>query len=74
MSDFNLFIYKIFFKSDLIQFHLYLIFIKSYLHLLYQKNLLQNLNLAKKIILLTFTQNEWFFTILFIKVFQFVFI
>ena len=55
MRDINLFIYKIFSSSDLIQFHLYLIFIKSYLHLLYQKNLLQ---LATKIILLAFTKNE----------------
>ena len=29
MSDFNLFIYKIFYSSDLIQFHLYLIFFKK---------------------------------------------
>ena len=58
MSDINLFIYKIFSSSDLIQFHLYLIFKKSYLHLLYQKNLLQNFNLAIKIILLAFTKNE----------------
>ena len=50
MSDFNLFIYKIFSSSNLIQFHLYLILKKSYLHLLYQKNLLQNFNLATKII------------------------
>ena len=50
MSDFNLFIYKIFSLSDLIQFHLYLIFKKGYLHLLYQKNLLQNFNLGTKII------------------------
>ena len=75
MSDFNLFIYKIFSSSDLIQFHLYLIFKKkNYLHLLYQKNLLQNFNLATKIILLVFTKNELIFTILFTKVFQFVFI
>ena len=50
MSDFNLLIYKIFSSSDLIQFHLNLIFKKSYLHLLYQKNLLQNFNLVTKII------------------------
>ena len=51
MSDFNLFffIYKTFSSSDLIQFHLYLIFKKSYLHLLYEKNLLQNFNLGTKI-------------------------
>ena len=30
MSDFNLFIYKIFSSSDLIQSHLYLIFKKSF--------------------------------------------
>ena len=36
------------------QFHLYLIFKKIYLYLLYQKNLLQNFNLATKIILLVF--------------------
>ena len=42
-------------------------FKKSYLHLLYQKNLLQNFNLAIKIILLVFTKNEWIFTILFKK-------
>ena len=51
MSDFNLFIYKIFSLSDLIQFQLYLIFEKKcYLHLLYQNNLLQNFNLGVKII------------------------
>ena len=55
MSDFSLFIYKIFSSSDVIQFQ-YLIFKKSYLHLLYQKNLLQNFNLATKI--------KWNFTIL----------
>ena len=75
MSGFNLFIYKIFSSSDLIQFHLYLIFKKkNYLHLLYQKNLLQNFNLATKLFLLVFTKNEWIFKILFTKVFQFVFI
>ena len=58
MSDFNSFIYKIFSLSDFIQFHLYLIFKKSYLHLLYQKNLLQNFNLATKLFLLVFTKNE----------------
>ena len=74
MSDFNSFIYKIFSLSDLIQFLLYLIFKKSYLHLLYQKNLIQNFNLATKLFLLVFTKNESIFTILFTKVFQFVFI
>ena len=74
MSDFNSFIYKIFSLSDFIQFHLYLIFKKSYLHLLYQKNLIQNFNLATKLFLLVFTKNESIFTILFTKVFQFVFI
>ena len=76
MSDFNLFICKIFSSSDLVQFHLYLIFKKSYLHLLYQNNLLQKFNLATKIILFAFTKKkkEWIFTILFEKVFQFVFI
>ena len=54
MSNFNLFIYKIFSSSDLIQFHLYLIFKKIYLHLLYQKNLLQNFNLTTKIIFTCF--------------------
>ena len=44
MSDFNLFIYKIFSSSDLIQFLSYSILKKNYLHLLYQKNLLQNFN------------------------------
>ena len=34
MSDFNLFIYKIFYSSDLIQFHLYLIFLKKRLFIL----------------------------------------
>ena len=58
MSDFNLFIYKIFSSSDLIQFHLYLIFKKSYLHLLYQNNLLQKFNLATKIILFAFTKKK----------------
>ena len=46
---------------------------KYYLHLLYQKNLLQNFNLTTTIILLAFTKNEWFFTILFTKVSQFDF-
>ena len=54
MSNFNLFIYKIFSSSDLIQFHLYLIFKKIYFHLLYQKNLLQNFNLTTKIIFTCF--------------------
>ena len=40
--------------NDLIQLYLYLIFKKSYLYLLYQKKLLQNFNLATKIILLAF--------------------
>ena len=71
MSDFNLFIYKIFSSSDLIQFHLYLIFKKSYLHLLYQNNLLQNFNLVTKMIFTRFYKK---ITILFTKVFQFVFI
>ena len=74
MSDFNSFIYKIFSLSDFIQFHLYLIFKKSYLHLLYQKILIQNFNLATKLFLLVFTKRESIFTILFTKVFQFVFI
>ena len=56
MSDFNLFIYKIFYSSDLIQFHLYLIFKKSYLHLLYQKNLFQISIWQQKLFLLIFTK------------------
>ena len=71
MSDFNLFIYKIFSLSDLIQFNLYLIFQKSYFHLLYQNNLLQNFNLVTKMIFTRFYKK---ITILFTKVFQFVFI
>ena len=58
MSNFNLFIYKIFSSSDLIQFHLYLIFKKIYLHLLYQKNLLQNFNLTTKIIFTCFYKKK----------------
>ena len=53
--------FNLFSINDLIQFHLYLIFKKkSYLYLLYQKNLLQNLNLATKIILLVFLENNEF--------------
>ena len=48
MSDFNLFMYKIFSSSDLIQFSKHKK--KNYLHLMYQKNLLQNFNLGTKII------------------------
>ena len=58
MNDFNLFIYKIFSSSDLIQFYLYFIFKKSYLQLLYQKNLLQNFNLATKIIFTCFYKKK----------------
>ena len=45
--------FNLFSINDLIKFHLHLIFFlkkkKSYLHLLYQKNLLQNFNLSTKI-------------------------
>ena len=58
MSDFNSFIYKIFSLSDLIQFLLYLIFKKSYLHLLYQNNLLQNFNLVTEIIFTCFYKKK----------------
>ena len=79
INDYNLFIYKkrsfnLFSINYLIQFHLYLIFKKSYLYLLYQKNLLKNFNLATKIILLDFFRKWWIFTILFTKVFWFIFI
>ena len=82
MSDFNLFIYKIFSSSDLIQFHLYLIFKKSYLHLLYQNNLLQNFNLVTEIIFTCFYKKKivfWKFQRILLKIilngwFQFIYL
>ena len=68
INDFTLFIYI---KNIQLIFP---ISKKKYLYLLYQNNLLQNFDLCTKIILLTFTKNEWIFTILFTKEFQFVFI
>ena len=53
MSDFNLFIYKMFSSSDLIQFHLYLILKKKLFTLIVSKEL-QNFNLAIKIIFTCF--------------------
>ena len=57
MSDFNLFITKYFLQVILFNF-IVVIFQKSSLHLLYQKNLLQNFNLATKLFLLAFTRTE----------------
>ena len=48
MGDFNLFNYKTFSSSDLIRFHLYLIFKKSYLHLLYQKEFITKFQFGHK--------------------------
>ena len=62
--------------NDLIQLYLYLIFKKSYLHLLYQKNLLQNFNLITKIIFTCFCK-KWmnFYNFIYKKnIFPFVFI
>ena len=47
MSDFNLFIYKIFSSSDLIQFHFYLIF-KKKKKVIYTYRILRQFYLQKK--------------------------
>ena len=68
--------FNLFSINDLIQFHLYLIFFKkrSYLHLLYQKNLLQNFNLATKLFYLFLQKMNDFLQFYFKKVFAFIFI
>ena len=74
MISINLFTKKkvnLFSSSNLIQFHLYSFYLKRYLHSLYENNLLQNFNFITKIIFTCFYKK---FTILFTKVFQFVFI
>ena len=50
--------FNLFLINDLIQFHLYLIFKKIYFHLLYQNNLLQNFNLATKMIFTCFYKKK----------------
>ena len=53
--------FNLFLINDLIQFHLYLIFKKIYFHLLYQNNLLQNFNLATKMIFTCFYKKNYNF-------------
>ena len=59
MSDFNLFIYKVFSSSNLIQFHLYLIVLKKVIYTYYIKRIYYKISIwQQKLFLLAFTINE----------------
>ena len=68
MSDFNLFICKIFSSSDLVQFHLYLIFKKKLFILIISNIIYYKISIWQQKLL--YKKKKKNFTSLFAKVFQ----